>query len=447
MKMRDIKWPVETDTTRTEAEEQLIAAILQLPNHQGDIFSGFKAEYFEDKNLGKTFAAALEIFVRGDQVTLLGLKSYLTERDGQVPAWLIPSTMRCETDVILPAQIPTLKSIILKDHVFGVFKVGAHHATTIDQAEKVCTEVLEISAMLEFDNEPDLREEGERFIEKQRRIKDGEMDWGYSFGSSELDERIMLVPGGLYVIGGIKKGGKTQFAISIIDHNLRQSQPVPSLMFSIEMSAEQVLKRLIARRSEINSRKLHTKHISGGDFERIKAAVSDITKTPLQVNQSPDISTTQIMARTRSWKYRNEIPDGSGIVVVDFLQLINNERRKGETEATGLKNIAYSLARMAKQLKLVVIALAQLRNEAEGQEPHIGFLEGSGGIAQAAEAILLIDLVKRRDKGAQSGDWNDFNVIIAGQRHGESGNKIRMLANLKTGLFRDKYIYGGDYGA
>jgi len=400
-------------------------------------------EYFSSPQYAQIFRASLDIFKGGKVVSFNNLSQSMADLNhGVIPSWFIQATDVDEKHLTLAAHIPELKENITKSHIFNEFRDKAAKVTTVDEAEAVAVNLLDISTALQYDNEPNLKEEGERFITKQEAIRSGEMTWGYSLGSPDLDKHVMLTPGGLYVIGGIKKGGKTQFALSILDHNLRLDPPVPCMMFSIEMSIEQVLKKLVAKRSGIDSHHIHTRFVSDYEMGEIADSVHDIAATPLHVNQSPAVTTVDIQARTRTWLMKQAVPKHSGIVVVDFIQLINNERNKYESEATTLKNIAYSLARMAKQTGTAVVALAQLRNEAEGQEPRIGYLEGSGGIAQAAEAIILLDLIRRREDGDERNNvgtgLDAFNVIIAGQRHGESGQTVEMYADLKTSNFYDK---------
>lgn len=432
------QWEADNvSSVREKAEEQLIAALLQNPAHQADLFSGFRPEYIDDKPLRKLYETALEIFKDGHQVTVLSLKEKFVENEGVAPPWLVPTIMQCddsESNVVLPGFIPHIKSVIRKAYIFDKFKSGASQVSTVKDAERVSVETLDMMSEFKFEDEIPIEEEKARLDAKQAKIISGDMEWGYSFGVCErMDEIVLMVPGSLYIVGGIKKGAKTQFALSLIDHNLCQDPPVPVLFFSIEMSGEQVLKKLISRRTGINSRKILTKNITEFEFDDIKKAGRNICQTPLTVNQSPSLSTTEISSRARSWKYRNEIPNNSGIIVVDFLQLINNERRRGESEATILKNISYSLAEIAKSLKVVVVALAQLRNEAEGQKPHIRFLEGSGGIAQAAEAIILLDLIKRRKENVEEiNHLSPIDIIIAAQRQGESGITIKSYIDLRT---------------
>ena len=203
------------------------------------------------------------------------------------------------------------------------------------------------------------------------------------------------------------------------------------------MSRGEIGRKLLSSAAKIDSRKIYSKYVTDTELKALKQTGQAIKRFPFLVNDNPYLDTFQIVSRATRWKYKNEIPDGKGLVVVDFLQLIEMERKRGDSEATAIKKVAYDLARMAKQLRCPVIALAQLNNSAEGEPPCLRFLEGSGGIAQAAECILLVDLVHRRI-GHTDHSWpKDFNVIVAAQRTGESGIRVDCKADLRYGHFAE----------
>jgi replicative DNA helicase len=170
----------------------------------------------------------------------------------------------------------------------------------------------------------------------------------------------------------------------------------------------------------------------------LEQAVPELKAKPLYLCDNPNITTAGIASILRRWKAQHPIVDGELIVVVDFLQYIDLGVRKYENEASALKRAAYDLARIAKEFRCAVVAVAQLRNEAEGQPPHLRFLEGSGGIAQAAEAILLVDLISRREGEYDAQDWpRPFDVHVAAQRSGESGVKVNCMCDLRYGKFHE----------
>ncbi len=163
---------------------------------------------------------------------------------------------------------------------------------------------------------------------------------------------------------------------------------------------------------------------------------------PLHVNQNASIGISQIISRARNWKRQRKVPDYRGIVAVDYLQLVQYEVHSRRNEAAELKNIAYGLARLAKELKVVVLAIAQFRNDAEGQRPAVRFIEGSGGIAQAAEGMLLLDLLSRRkDDMRPTDEWEPMDIIVH-QRNGESNATVELSVDLSTSKFVERTIYG-----
>lgn len=437
MNMQQVRTPVDLPMTpREEAERKLIGAIFSFPNHHAEIFSSFTdPRYFDNDDLATVFRAALEVYSRGDLPDRISIKQAIIENNGDCP-WLTPNwTVEISEEPDIPGSISTWKGLIVNGHRFSEFKREAAQALTIEHMERIAIKALEMHGVLSSDDEPEMKEAAEKFIARQDAIIRGDIEAGYSFGVPMIDNSILLRPGCFYTIGGLKKGGKSQLALSILDHNIAQG--IPCFLSSLEMSVDDVLRKLVARRTGINSRKILTRRLGEQERNEVATAVETIVDgSVFQINQSPSVTTAEIVARVRTWKNRNKIPKGAGIVCVDFLQLVRWQSRNGQNEASAIKGIAYDLARLAKESGVAVIAVVQFKNEAEGHRPSIRFLEGSGGIAQASEGILLVDLPSRREETASGQEWEPFSVVII-QRNGESGIKIELEANMRTSEFRE----------
>jgi replicative DNA helicase len=334
-----------------------------------------------------------------------------------------------------PETINECRSIILDDEHLTVFKDLTKRVFSYDDAVKLAQEVLKWESGDSNDDEPPWSDAVDKVFERQQQIIDGKVQEGYSWGLDVVDRYLTLCPGKLYTIAGIKKGAKTLFALFLLAHNL--TKQVPSMLFSLEMSVEEIAKRILSNRAGVNSRSVFDRHISQLDRASLQAVRDEVKAMPLVVNDSPNLGIFQLISRARRWKFRNNIPAGQGIIVVDFIQYVDTERKRGESEASALARVAYGLATLAKQLKCVVIAIGQFRNEAETEKPHIRFLQGSGGIAQASEAIILVDYVPRREEYTNEPiKWpQPFNLILAEQRSGERGRIINLQADLTTGMF------------
>ncbi len=429
-------------TSRNEAERRLIGTVIEYPDVAPDVLARIRdPRFIKDSHCRSIFTVLKALHEAGDPLNQTSIRRKYEELHGAAPRWLTTELVGAMGDVSnLPSYVPYLSKIILDDHALSLFRDKARGARTFDDAVSCAQLVFDWNNEAQSDDEPDLASVADTLIEKQQAIREGKLEWGYSWGLESLDRHILLQPGKFYTIGGIKKGAKTLFLLSILHHHLSKDSPVPCMLFSIEMSAEEIVRRIFSHSARIDSRLFPSKQLPDGAFAAIQRKLGEVRSLPLTVNQAADITAANIMNQTRRWKFRDRIPDGRGIVAVDFIQLARRDQVRGQTEASAIKDVAYTLARMAKELQVVVIGISQLRNEAEGQEPHLRFLEGSGGIAQASEAIILLDLVRRRAPDLDLGlgaNVQKINIIIAAQRSGESGITIPCMADLTTGSFFD----------
>jgi len=260
-------------------------------------------------------------------------------------------------------------------------------------------------------------------------IREGKRKLGYSWGLPALDEKVFIRKGGIYCIAGLKKSGKSKFLLFAIYNLLMQKVPV--LFFSLEMSKVKIGNWLLALASEINTRQLLTTGLGEERWEKVRGARKWLEKFPLTVVVEPSMTIAKVLSIARRWRMRT---GKDGAIALDFLQLMNMEREKGQNEASAIKNVAYGLARIAKSMDVPLLFTAQLRNEAEKhRHPNLSFLEGSGGIAQASEAIIILNNIRRtmhKTKPDRTIEW-----IVSAQRDGESDIMIPLLAYLEYGSF------------
>lgn len=417
-----------TESTVLETERAIVGALLVYPTEAFDIFAQVKDRYFSSQIVAGLFRAAKQAYENDETIDVIAIR-----RNAELlntvarPADLTA----CMESVSAVAAVQSHIDFIRDRFYINHFKSRIKTVNTMGEVVTLATKVLEWNAGEDHTGQRSPTEIIKEILKRQVAINDGTVEAGYSWGITALDNHIMLRPGKFYCIGGMKKGAKTLFLLSTIDHNLSTSPPVPILMFSLEMTDVDIYLHLMSRRARVNSRFIHTRFLSDDDFDCIRGKADELEKIPLVVDDSPGLNLTDIYARARSWKAKTGVQDGQGIIAVDFLQLIDmSENKQRVAESTLIKQTAYGLAKLAKELKVCVVALVQMRNEGEGQVPNMRFLEGSGAIAQAAEGILLLDLESRRGE-EDHGFPKKFNVMIGGQRRGESGITIKCMADLR----------------
>jgi replicative DNA helicase len=240
---------------------------------------------------------------------------------------------------------------------------------------------------------------------------------GVSTGFTKMDEMTAgLQRGELIVIAGRPSMGKTTLAVNIAE-NAAIGHEIPTAIFSMEMSAEQLTFRMIGSIGRVNQAGLRRGKLSDEDWSRIDSAVSMMSSAPIFIDDSPGLSPTEVRARARRLKREN----GLGLIVVDYLQLMQVSRTV-ENRATEISEISRSLKALAKELDLPVIALSQLNRSVEqrtDKKPVMSDLRESGAIEQDADLIVFIYREEVYDKETPRRGVAD--IIIGKQRNGPVG--------------------------
>jgi replicative DNA helicase len=240
---------------------------------------------------------------------------------------------------------------------------------------------------------------------------------GVSTGFSAMDDMTAgLQRGELIVIAGRPSMGKTTLAVNIAE-NAAIGHQIPTAIFSMEMSAEQLTFRMIGSIGRVNQAGLRRGKLNDGDWSRIDSAVSMMSKAPIFIDDSAGLSPTEVRARARRLKREHNL----GLIVVDYLQLMQVSGTV-ENRATEISEISRSLKALAKELDLPVIALSQLNRGVEqrvDKKPVMSDLRESGAIEQDADVIVFIYREELYDKETPRKGVAD--IIIGKQRNGPVG--------------------------
>jgi replicative DNA helicase len=240
---------------------------------------------------------------------------------------------------------------------------------------------------------------------------------GVASGFKAMDDMTAgLQRGELIVIAGRPSMGKTTLAVNIAE-NAAIGHQIPTAIFSMEMSAEQLTFRMIGSIGRVNQSNLRRGRLSDEDWSRIDSAVSMMSNAPIFIDDSPALSPTEVRARARRLKREH----GLGLIVVDYLQLMQVAGTV-ENRATEISEISRSLKALAKELELPVIALSQLNRSVEqrvDKKPVMSDLRESGAIEQDADLIVFIFREEVYDKETPRKGIAD--IIIGKQRNGPTG--------------------------
>jgi replicative DNA helicase len=241
---------------------------------------------------------------------------------------------------------------------------------------------------------------------------------GVPTGFTDLDRMTSgLQPGDLVIVAGRPSMGKTALALNIAEHVALEAG-LPVGVFSMEMSATQLVMRMLGAVGKLDQHKVRTGRLADEDWRRLTDAVGRLNDAPVQIDETPALNALELRARTRRLhRHYGRL----GLIVVDYLQLMS-ATSSGENRATEISEISRSLKALAKELNVPVMALSQLNRSLEqrpNKRPVMSDLRESGAIEQDADVILFI----YRDEvyNPETSDKGRAEIIIGKQRNGPIG--------------------------
>jgi replicative DNA helicase len=258
----------------------------------------------------------------------------------------------------------------------------------------------------------------ENFSRLERIFSEGRRVTGLATGYVGLDNLTSgLQPSELIILAARPSIGKTALALNIAENvALRQREPVA--VFSLEMSKESLLMRLIASQGQVDAHKFRTGHLSQADWSKITGSLATLGEAPLWIDDSAASAVLEMSAKARRLKKEK----GLSLVIVDYLQLITAHGRFGN-RTEEVSYISRSLKGMAKELHVPVLVLSQLTRAParEERDPQLVDLRESGAIEQDADVVLFIDRPDFYNADASPEDRAKTKLIIAKQRNGPTG--------------------------
>lgn len=435
----DRRSPSRVPPNNLEAEESLLGAMLLSRDAIASAVEvGLKVGDFYKPAIGHMFEAALALYSRGepvDPVTLADelLRSQLLEAIGGKPAI-----------VALQANTPAIGNATRYARIVAEMALLRHMIGVGGQ-------ISELAYDLPSDV-PEALEEAERAVFGLRR--DGELPTSYSYdtaaseflddlearcesggavelstGWPDLDEFTAgLHPSELTILGGRTGMGKTSLAIALVGNVARAG--VPALVVSIEMGYKELVGRAIVSEARVDGSLVRLGRLSDNDRSRIGAAASKVAALPVEISDASTATLMTVRATARRMASRR----GLGLVVVDYLQLMAG--RKGvENRQVEVAELAQGLKILARELKVPVIALAQLSRALEGRaekRPTLADLRESGNIENSADTVLFVyrDEYYKQD----SPDQGIAEIIVAKQRNGPLGT-VKLAADMRYGTW------------
>jgi replicative DNA helicase len=255
---------------------------------------------------------------------------------------------------------------------------------------------------------------------------------GLKSGFDDLDSIIQgFQKSDLIIIAGRPSMGKTALSLNIAI-NIIQNSKLPILFFSLEMSKEQIMYRLLAMETNVNQMRLRNGKLSQNDWIKVNKMVNIFSKLPLFIDDTSDLSIQNIRSKIKTLMFeQNQV----GLVIIDYLQLMQNSKLKTENRVQELSQITRSLKIMAREFNIPVIALSQLSRNVENRvekRPVLSDLRESGSIEQDADLVLMLS--RKNSSDTINSNQNDMELIIAKQRNGQIGT-VKLQFDEKSNKF------------
>lgn len=434
-----------------EAEMALLGSIMLRPEVLHDVGDIVNIDSFYSDKHRIIFDAMIELFSKRSPIDLLSVSARLKEKGwldqvgGNTYLTELVNVVPSSANAVYYAQIVQKKYMMRRlidaaDHVSGIgYDENTELEEMLDQAEKKLFEVTNFNTSRKFVALKDELDEAWERLDKLHT--DGQGMRGIPTGFTDLDFKLAgFQKSDLIILAARPSMGKTALALDIarqtaVDHK------TPVGIFSLEMSSQQLVDRMLAAQANVDAWKMRTGKLSRqDDFESIREGLGKLSAAPIYIDDQPGNN----ILKMRSIARRLKAEHGLGLLIVDYLQLMVPTNVKTDNVVQQVTEISRSLKNLARELDVPVLALSQLSREVEkrGGRPRLSDLRDSGSIEQDADVVIFIH---REDKYKDEAErTNIAEILIEKHRNGETG-KVNLFFNDKKATFQsmDRSQYGG----
>ncbi len=408
-----------------EAEQSVLGAVLLENEAISAVIEHLRPADFYKESHKKIFIAMLDLYEKNEPIDLITLTEQLGRKE-QLEAiggasylssiiGLVPTSANARYHAKIVKNKAILRNLIITatEIITSSYDTEQNVNELLDQAE---TKIFSISEKMVRNSYVHVKEVIKDTIELVDRLYNKkELITGLSTGFTDLDEATTgFHPGDLIVIGARPGMGKTAFCLNIVT-NAAIEEKLPIAVFSLEMTKEQIVLRMLCSEAEVDSKAVRSGYHSKEDYRKLVNAAGRLADAPIYIDDSFN-SILDIRAKSRRLKSEH----GLGLVVVDYLQLMSGVGSYTSREQV-ISDISRSLKALAKDLSVPVIVISQLNRSCElrgeNKNPIIADLRESGAIEQDADTILFLyreDYYKKQDSQRKG----IAELDIAKQRNG-----------------------------
>lgn len=420
-----------------EAEQGVLGCVLLSPNDcLGTCIEKFKkgVEVFYDLRHQVIFDTLIEMYDSKQPIDLITLQQKLKDKNQLEPVGgvtylsalpdAVPSAANLEYYLEIVREKYILRKMIMTctGVVSRVYDYEGKVDGLLDEVErdilKISEERIEGTSMAMKDLVHRAINTIEDYHQRQGMLT------GVGTGFVDFDKMTSGLHGGeMIVIAARPSMGKTSLVMNVVEHVVLEEK-LPVGVFSLEMTAESLVLRMLCSRARVNMRNIRDGFLAERDFPKLTGAAGKLANAPLYIDDTAGLSILQLRAKAR----RMHQQYGIKMVIIDYLQLLNAGQSRVENRQQEVAQISNGVKALAKELNVPVIVLSQLNRELEkdkSRKPRLSDLRESGAIEQDADLIALLykpDEGKDDEDAPQDQEAIPVNLLIAKQRNGPTGD-------------------------
>ncbi len=434
-----------------EAEMSLLGSMLLHRDAIGDVLPIVhrnEADKLYRPDHRELFKVLVDMYDRGDPIDLVTVRNELERRlllteVGGVEylvqlAESVPSHLHAEHYARLVRDKSMLRDLILAGGRIIEEAYGHREEAReiLDRAEQL---LFQVTDQRVSEHATPIRDNLEEIF-RQIESREGHYITGVPTGFIELDDLLSGMQNGeMIVVAARPSMGKTAFGLSVAEHIALSNRPV--VFFSMEMSKQSVVQRVLCSRGRIDSHKLRRGMLSEDEIQHLATVCDELANVPLYIDDTPGMSVLELRAKARRLKARFKIQ----AIFIDYIQLMHSPGRT-ESRQQEVAEISRGLKALARELNVPVVALAQLNRNPEGRtdnRPRMSDLRESGAIEQDADVIMLLHREEYYKKENCPEELRGIaEIIVDKQRNGPTG-VVKLVFNHKLTRF-DNLSYSGE---
>jgi len=410
-----------------EAEQAVIGSMLMDADAITTAMEKISEDDFYNKQYGSLFKAMIELYNEGKTCDLVTVKSKLEETG--VPSEvvsldfirnileMVPTSANIKQYAEIVYEKSVLRNLIrANEDIAGKCYAGNETLEAIlEETEKKIFDLIQSGSSGDYTPVRQVVLNVFEKIEKASQTK-GSIT-GLETGFTKLDHQLSgLQPSDMILIAARPSVGKTAFVLNITE-TVAVKHNIPVAIFSLEMSSEQLINRIISQNSMVSSQKMRNGDLSDSEWANIVESANIIGNSNIIIDDTPGISISELRSKCRKYKLEHDLK----LVIIDYLQLMSGSGRS-DSRQQEISDISRSLKQLARELNVPVIALSQLSRQVEQRPDHrpmLSDLRESGAIEQDADVVMFIYRDDYYHKDSENKGIAE--IIIAKQRNGPIG--------------------------